>query len=507
MMAHGSVEALERRQKRSSLAVLLLVCVVLGVFWMTVGIRLGDAPITRSTELRCFEVAQHMVETGDRVVPMRAGIPWINKPPLGYWAIAAAASLRGQLDLVTLRLPSLLAAVALLAVTGLWARAATGPRTALVAMVLLGITPKLQGLARTGSAEVLLALAATAALAAYGSRSMPSTWRRVTFVVAFALAILAKATMAVLLVALPITIDLIVSRRLLSAVSLRNLALVAVSVLPGVAWYRAVMVRVPGAFDQLVGAATLPLGVKTDAAQSAHWATHYGLPHEQLVNLAVIAFPTSLLLPLLVRRAVTTRLWRHVSELRFAAIVCLTVVPALMLLPQKRPHYLLPVLPALSLLTAEASVAFSRDHGRTPEALRRLLAVATGVIGMVATAAAMIWVGPVLGKYMLAFCVVLTSGTLMTACAVMALLKRDDRVFGAACVVGWTLMMALNWGHVDLWRRAHQTGTTAQLNGFDAERWAVTTERFPGLFHSFELDEKWAVQHISNTNLKELSAR
>src|SRR6266542_3383231 len=76
--------------------------------------RLGAIPLLDPDEPVYGQIAREMVTTGHWLTPHLAGRPWFDKPPLFYWASAAAMSLLGPTELAA-RLPSALAAALLAA--------------------------------------------------------------------------------------------------------------------------------------------------------------------------------------------------------------------------------------------------------------------------------------------------------------------------------------------------------------------------------------------------------
>src|ERR671939_1094138 len=76
--------------------------------------RLGATPLLDPDEPVYGQIAREMVRSGNWLTPHLAGRPWFDKPPLFYWASAAAMALLGPTELAA-RLPSALAAVLLMA--------------------------------------------------------------------------------------------------------------------------------------------------------------------------------------------------------------------------------------------------------------------------------------------------------------------------------------------------------------------------------------------------------
>ena len=77
--------------------------------------QLGALPLLSENEGRRAAVIQTMHASGDWLVPRLNGEVYVDKPPLHYWLGLAVAHLRGAADAWAVRLPSALAALALLA--------------------------------------------------------------------------------------------------------------------------------------------------------------------------------------------------------------------------------------------------------------------------------------------------------------------------------------------------------------------------------------------------------
>lgn len=66
----------------------------------------------RGEETRRAQVAAEILASGDWVVPRQQGNIYLSRPPLGNWLIAISASVRGELDTLAVRLPTVLAILA-----------------------------------------------------------------------------------------------------------------------------------------------------------------------------------------------------------------------------------------------------------------------------------------------------------------------------------------------------------------------------------------------------------
>ena len=53
-------------------------------------LRLGHRPLFDPDETRYAEIPREMIAQHDFVEPHLCGVPYLEKPPLGYWMVAAA---------------------------------------------------------------------------------------------------------------------------------------------------------------------------------------------------------------------------------------------------------------------------------------------------------------------------------------------------------------------------------------------------------------------------------
>ncbi len=86
---------------------LWLVLLVGGIYFS----RISDLNLL-GEETRRAQVAREMLWSGDWTVPRQQGELYLSRPPLGSWVIAVAGILRGSVDTVSVRLPTLLAVLA-----------------------------------------------------------------------------------------------------------------------------------------------------------------------------------------------------------------------------------------------------------------------------------------------------------------------------------------------------------------------------------------------------------
>lgn len=376
----SGVEVADNSSSRASAAWVVIAATFLLFF------ALGDAPVERTSEKRCHEVAVTMLETGDFLVPYYDGEPRLQKPPLYYWLAAASGALFSGPDGFTTRLPSALAALATALLVYIWTRRRLGGDVAFGALALFVTLNQFPSAGRRGDAETMLMLSTLLALFAFERfAASRSTGDGARLAFAMTLATLAKATAAFLTVLAPAAIW--IWRGLPRPSGLAKSALVWLGLGAGIglSWYLVILFRVPGAFDSLFSDLVLPVGVNTGADGDAE---HYRGPTYYVSKLVSVAAPAAVFLPALVWRLIRSKGHRDSPALRFVWLSFLAMFVAFSILPQKQRHYLLPMLPLFAILVADSLLALGRD---LPHVAKRIV-TAGGVIGIALGAAGAAWI-------------------------------------------------------------------------------------------------------------------
>jgi len=214
-------------------------------------------PLAMPDEGRYVSVAWEMLVRGEWAVPTLDGLPFFHKPPLYYWMAAAAMRLVGVSDFAA-RLPSIVAATALVWALHRFTQIWFGRAHARVAVVVLATTPYLYFAAQYANMDMLVAscigcavlLGAHAVLCeSDGTPARAAVWGAYS---SAALGVLAKGLIGCALPAAILLAWLVVSRRATMArvfVSPVGLALFLAIALP---WPLAMQARFPGFFDYFV---------------------------------------------------------------------------------------------------------------------------------------------------------------------------------------------------------------------------------------------------------------
>lgn len=116
--------------------------------------RLTALPV-RGEESRWATGASDMIRLGDWVVPRQQGRVFIDRPPMSSWSMAVFGWLRGQVDLVAIRLPSVLSIVLVSLIIYGYARTFLSPTGALAAGITFATAGQVLQLGRLGENESL----------------------------------------------------------------------------------------------------------------------------------------------------------------------------------------------------------------------------------------------------------------------------------------------------------------------------------------------------------------
>ena len=211
-------------------------------------------PFADTTEPRYAEIARLMAETGDWITPwFEPGVPFWGKPPLSFWAQAAAIKLFGLTEF-SLRLPSWLATLGMVWLVWRLAKQLWNVQAALwgsLVFATMALTYISAGAVMTDS---FLALGTTLTLVSFclvmSGEGGPWRW---LFFIGLAIGLLSKGPLAVVLVGIPIVLWLLFFKQ--EAAGLRKFpwwrgALLTV-VLAG-PWYLLAELKTPGFLDYFI---------------------------------------------------------------------------------------------------------------------------------------------------------------------------------------------------------------------------------------------------------------
>ncbi len=178
---------------------------------------LGYRPLYRADEARYAEIAREMVASGDWITPRLNGYKYFEKPPLQYWATAAAFEAAGA-NASTARLWTALTGFAGVLATALVAARLAGPAAGLCAAAILASSLLYVGLGHFSSLDMGVTLFLSAAVfamaLAQGDGAGPRA-RRAWMLAAWAAAaaaVLSKGLIGVVLPAAALTAYVVIQR-------------------------------------------------------------------------------------------------------------------------------------------------------------------------------------------------------------------------------------------------------------------------------------------------------
>ncbi len=311
-------------------------------------------------EPRFAQASKQMLETGD-LVDIRFQGEARHKKPVGiYWAqaatVAAAEALgveRARTTIGIYRIPSLIGALAA-SLLCYWAALAFLPRrAALLAAGLFTACIMLAAEARLAKTDALLCACTVAAMGALARaylgraqlerrRGPATTVDAAVFWLALALGILIKGPMVPLFVGLTLAVLGLRDRSLRWLADLRPLPGLAVTLLIVAPWFLAIAWKSGGAFyGEAVGHDML---AKVGGGAEKHW----GPPGAYALAFFATFWPGAAFAALAIPFA-----WRSRGE-DATAFLLAWIVPAWVLfeaVPTKLPHYVLPLMPAVAILT------------------------------------------------------------------------------------------------------------------------------------------------------------
>jgi dolichol-phosphate mannosyltransferase len=305
-----------------------------------------NCPLLEPDEARYAEIPRQMLAERSWLVPVLHGQPYYDKPPLLYWLTMCSYRLFGVHDWAARLVPGL-AGLLTVMLTYLWGRRALGPGAALASAFILCLSARFIYLGRMLTMDGLLGLCVIAALAS-GHRALDRKatgwgwWLLSAF--ACGLGVLTKGPVALVLVVVPLFVYQWIDRR--------------AARLPWHAWPLYLGAAVGLAAPWYVAVACLDPAF-ADYFFWKHNVLRYVAPFDHaepiwfyLPGLALGLLPwTLLLLPLgksLLRRSARAGA-RRPAALGFFLLAFAWCLLFFSFSGSKRPGYILPAIPLLSL--------------------------------------------------------------------------------------------------------------------------------------------------------------
>ncbi len=294
--------------------------------------------------------AREMIESGDFVVPTLWGEPYLSKPPLFFWLVAASSTLTDGVTTASTRLPSVLATI-LTALLVLWfGRRLGGETTGLAASALFLVSFSVFEKGSFGELEAVLTLTVFAAIAALYRASEGSRLAMLATGLALAAALLTKGPPALVFfggAAIAIALARKESRFLLSP---KLWLPVLLALLISGTWAYLLLARPE------VENATAKWGEQMSRGGLQELSKYFNARKSFAGSVFAGFFPPSMILLL----ALGTNLGRkvfHEPAIRFCSVTFLVGLTFFALVPGTQSRYVHPMIPFAALLAGRLIAA------------------------------------------------------------------------------------------------------------------------------------------------------
>ncbi len=314
---------------------------------------IGSFGLIGADEPRYAQIAREMLERHDWITPVLGGHPWLEKPPLYYWQAMLAYSLFGVSD-VAARVPSAVDAALLVIAVYLFFRRFRGGVEVDAALITASCAGVI-GYAHAASMDMALtATFAVGLLAWWGWRESGKSVYLALFYILMGLGMLAKGPMAPFLAGIVIILYAAATRQWRPVARTfwpLGIALFCVVALP---WYAAVQMRNPQFFREFI--------LQHNLARFSTNLYHHPEPFWYYVPVTALALMPWIVF-VVVALAQPIRAWwgeRKLAQLDlelqfnvFSVIWLIVPIIFFSLSHSKLPGYILPAVPAGSVLLAE----------------------------------------------------------------------------------------------------------------------------------------------------------
>jgi 4-amino-4-deoxy-L-arabinose transferase-like glycosyltransferase len=324
---------------------------------------LGNHDLWAPDEPHYGQVSREMMTSGDWLLPHVNGRIYTDKPPGWFWCAALLSLPGGDVTPLTARLPSALAALALLLLVAAWGERRLGAGSGTRAAVVLASTFLFFDLGRSAHLDMLLALLVTLSLLAGREVIAEGGGRggRLLFWLAAGLGVLVKGPLALLLPLLVVTVDrLLVARRPRDLLRLQPWWGLPLALALPLGWLLAVSATRPG-YDPLTVINRHVLSRFGSGLHHAQPFWYFG------VQFFLELMPWGFLMPVAALAAwhfgATSRTAEREDEAgvpvpgrdrrRFLVIWVVVILLFFSVSKEKRGLYIMPLVPAAALLVAD----------------------------------------------------------------------------------------------------------------------------------------------------------
>ena len=338
--------------------------------------NLGALPFFDKGEPREALAVQDIVQRGEWLFPLKRASAIPSKPPLFHWSAALTYQVTGELNEATIRFPSVLYATLGVLLIYFLGSQLFGAATGLLAGGILATTMVYQAQAMDARVDMTLCFFVTASLilfyAIYGGMLRNRLWYYGLYLLV-GVGTMAKGPLGLLLPGLVIATFLVIKRRWDLVAKFAFHPGVVLSIVLVVGWYGFAIFRGGEGF---VNRQLLEENFQRFFGGSGHThPVYYYLPY-----LFSQGLPWSLFLPVLLWDLARNR--ERNDAFLFLKVWFLVMFGFFSLSMGKRPVYLLPLYPAVSLLLA-AWFFQARGAVGMRQAIYRAIAILGGVVAVI----------------------------------------------------------------------------------------------------------------------------
>jgi 4-amino-4-deoxy-L-arabinose transferase-like glycosyltransferase len=349
-----------------------IACAIWGVALVTIAALLPALPVD---ETRYLSVAWEMHQSGNWLLPTLDGLPYSHKPPLLFWLINLAWSVTGE-NVMAARLVSVVAAMGMVALTFRLGRELV-PAQARLATVLLVATPAILFYGPLIMFDLLLGVAVLLALISLWRLAQDPTPANTALLgAAIGFGLMAKGPV-ILLHVLPPAILIRYWRPTAAAVrgggwALRIAAAVGIGVLVGLAW------AIPAAISG-----------GPEFAEMIFWKQSAGRMVSSFAHKRPFWFFVPVMAAFLLPFFLWQPFWRAAGRLNIKAptpaqaFLISWIGPAFVIfsaMSGKQPHYMLPLVPGVTLLLASLMDEAEGSRPGDTRAIAALFVVLAGAM-------------------------------------------------------------------------------------------------------------------------------
>ena len=321
---------------------------ILFIPFFLISLNLGGGLAKLPVEIRSIKIVKEMVKTNDLLVPRIDGKPYITKPPFYHWMSSIVSRVFGSVSWSSIRIPSVIAAFFMLFIVYRWGKELGGEELGILSVFITFSAYLFIVLARRGAPDMIFSASCFACLYLFQKVMKNSNnFLFISFFMLFAIAFLTKAHVVFLVVVAPILVILTVKKRLRRLFSLDIIFVSVLTLLISVSWYWMLYLWNP---KEAIYWFLLEGGQPFDLKIVGETARHFKPFYYYFLRIWDLFLPFSIFLPMTFvffwkrKNTVFSDEWLYVIFPFITVFLFFTFIPA------KQPHYILPILPLLSLM-------------------------------------------------------------------------------------------------------------------------------------------------------------